>query len=161
MKISKKQLISDLNYLLYRLDIRYSINSGGCCLIASIVSELLKVYDIPFKLKIYDDRYLNKDTILEEILSRYENFESCDSCTGENTCYHYALETPYGEINLEMKGGMNLDIYKPIVIDGISPQDINWIYIEGNWNDEYDINNTSLIIKIIKLFFYDKTRRLD
>lgn len=161
MKISRKQLISDLNYLLYRLDKRYKINNGGCCLIAFMVAEILEKCNIPFKLKIYDDEEFNKEKITEEILSRTANYYLQDSCTGDNTRYHYTLITPYGEINSDMFDSINPYKDNSVIIDKAKAQDINWIYTEGNWNPEYETGNTSLIFKIIKLFFYDKARRLD
>nr|DAM35265.1 MAG TPA: hypothetical protein [Bacteriophage sp.] len=153
MKISKRQLISDLNYLLIRLDKKYSINSGGCCLIAFIIARLLKKVNIPFSLKIYSSWDLNESTISKEISSKIINYEEENSCTGENTCNHYSLLTPFGEINP--------DDGSSIIIKNVSYNDIQWIYKNGMWNDGFDLDNSKLIIKIIKLFFYDKARRLD
>lgn len=71
--MSKKELFKAINKKCLEFNNKYDINSGGCCYIAAVLSELLSKYNIPHSLIYYDnfgvhyaikvcDRYLNRDT---------------------------------------------------------------------------------------------------
>ena len=57
--MNKKELFKNLNQLCKDLDLKYDINSGGCCYVAAVIAEQLENYNISYKLIKYDVRGLH------------------------------------------------------------------------------------------------------
>ena len=54
--MNKKELFKNLNQLCRDLDLKYDVNSGGCCYVAAVIAEQLENYNISYKLIKYDVR---------------------------------------------------------------------------------------------------------
>lgn len=150
------ELKSSLNYLCEFLDKNYSINCGGCCLLAYLIAQHLDKLSVKYKLVIYDDCLKESDKITEEILRMSKKKDNCKSVIGDGTCFHYSLLIEgAGTINEYFNEDESEYKY---IIDKVHYRNIKWIYKHGSWNDLYDISNNDTVKGIINAFFkkYEK-----
>lgn len=135
----------------------YSINFGGCCFVAAEIAKHLDKLKIKYTLVVESNAGKNVVNIKEEIRSRVHNRCDSDSLTGSYTGNHYYIHiVGIGDIN---KAGRNLyPIYK---LDSITGNDIEWLYKNSNWNDEYDTEYNEAIKNYINSFFipYEKGQK--
>ena len=90
--MNKNELFTSLNELCRELDDKYSINSGGCCLIAAYLAEFLEKANIPFTVINYnkygchfairvEDRIINRcdysytEIIYDKFMSSKEHYD--------------------------------------------------------------------------------------
>lgn len=156
MRSNKVKFFNKLNSLCDFLDENYDINWGGCCFVAYAIAKQLDRYNIPYELYVYDKEYVKDQKLIsEEVRSNIQNYEDTNSVVGDYTCNHYFLKIlDYGFINQSEFTEEHL-MYK---IDEITYHDINWIYENGDWNDNYNDEYNNQIIEFINTLFkeYEK-----
>lgn len=139
-----------LNELCWRLNRKYSINSGGCCFVAYLIAFHLDRLGLRYKLLIFTREVKDDFGISSEVHSKVRNNSKKISIVGAGTCNHYALYLEGGgTINV---GGFDTLLNKYLIED-INSSNIKWIYRSGRWNPEYNIHNNRIIRKTFNAFF--------
>lgn len=129
-----EELTSKLNELFIFLDDVYYINSGGCCLIASYIAELLERDGIPFSVIVYD--------------CDAEDFNDID-CSH----FHYALRIAEPIIN-----PVGERYYSEYI--NVSSLILKEHYYMCDWNDAFNVLKGDFIKNEIESFYYDFTENL-
>lgn len=143
------KLQKSLNKLCETLNSLYSINSGGCCYVAYLISKWLDKFNIRYQLVIYN--YSKKDVlgISCEVQSMRVNKSPHSSVTRRYSCAHYCL--------LIIEGGYvnkgDVSGLKRHSISGITNKNIRWVYRTGCWNKMYDTRNNRVVKNMINSFF--------
>ena len=145
--MSIEKLIDNLNELFKFLDTTYYINSGGCCYVAYLIArEFDKRLITGYSLRIYNESYvLDKDKTLYNINNDRDDFP-----IHSETCTHYAIKYKNIIINSYYKEDSDVEY---IDIDNIDSELMKEIYDKGEWNSDYDINNSIYIERFIKIIF--------
>lgn len=152
------RLSKDINDLCKELDNKWSINTGGCCFVSSIIAKHLEKLKIKYKLVLYfyegDNGWNPPSWIKQGIKDRnVYRFPS-----GENTCSHYAIYIPKIKKFLNKPNRFSKSKYERMFINGINCSDLTWIYDTGEWNDIYNRSNNGPITKRLNSIFkkYEK-----
>ena len=142
-----ENLVEDLNVLCDRLDQDYNINFGGCCFVAYLIMKHFEKIGLHPTLIIESDcENIDQDDFLDCVHTRSGN------CQGlkDQTCYHYFIYIP--EINKYINSG---EIYEDYLYEfqGLSAKDVHWIYKTGDWNNNYNRKNSSMVGRKIAQVF--------
>ena len=128
------KLCHKLDYLFEFLHNVYSINSGGCCYVASVLAELFEKDDIDYSVIVYD--------------CEYAEFYDID-CSQ----YHYTLCVE--DYILNCQDFEEVDYAEYIDVDA---EDLLNHYKEcDDWNSLYDTYRNKYIKKLITNFYKDFT----
>lgn len=141
-------LIQELNILLENLDIKYDINSGGCCYVAYLVARNLEKLHIPY--------CLNIDCGCSKHLYSANSRETILAGNTGKSAEHYYIRCYNKDINIGITN--NSDYIVSISSRFLSSSNILKIYEEGSWNCLYNISNNKLIKNKIYEFFRKKCR---
>lgn len=143
------KLQESLNKLCETLNSLYSINSGGCCYVAYLISKWLDRFGIDYQLVIYDYKKRSTLGISYEVQNMRRGQSSCNSVSGSNSCEHYCLLIiGGGYVNRGDVTGL-----KQYSISGITNKNIRWIYRTGYWNKMYNTRNNRVVKNMINSFF--------
>lgn len=144
-------LCKSLNNLCNFLDKEYDVNNGGCCYLAYLLAAQLEKLQLKYKFIIYDIEDKDIEAIQHEVSNKSKNRRRDSSVTGANSCNHYCLYLENGgEVNKSSFNDANEFRY---VLENISSSNIRWIYRTGEWNEDYDPSNNTVIKDMIKSFF--------
>ena len=141
-------LIQQLNILLENLDIKYDINSGGCCYVAYLIARNLEKLHIPY--------CLNIDCGCSEHLYNANSRETILAGNTGESAEHYYIRCKNQNIN--MGNTSKTDYIVSISSRFLNSDSILKIYEEGSWNCHYDTKNNKLIKNKIYEFFRKKCR---
>lgn len=142
-------LKSSLKSLFNYLDTVFDINAGGCCFVSYVLAKRLESIGENFRLILYDEDNYLEDFDSSDIRRNIKNRDSKGCPTGNNTCWHYTLETnDLGIINPSDFLGE-----KHITIKGVSSGDLLWIYEKGEWNPSYNPEVNDIVEENINLIF--------
>ena len=141
-KYQRKKLRTDLSKLMNFLNRSYQINYGGCCWVTYCLAKNFERLNMEFRLVVYDDYPESPEETYLNIVERNENTFPC----GFNTAAHYTLKVRgLGLIN----GGEG----EFVTVEGISSEDIKWIYDTGDWNSDYNSRLNEEIKNLIDTVF--------
>lgn len=138
---NKKFISQRLNKLCKYLNDEYSINYGGCCLVAYLVADLLKRDNFKFKVLIWSDIEIPDD------------FKSIKYSQN-----HYAISLGRYNINV---GDCSKDksLHRHVYLD-IKPKELLAHYKHNRWNDCYNIKHNNLISKMLRMSYAEFTEGL-
>ena len=142
--MNDSQLIYRLNSLFKSLHEIYEINSGGCCYVAYLVAKELDKRNLPYALRIYNDRVLPKHECFRNI-----EFDHDDFPIHSKTANHYVIKYCNDIINPDD----DLEDAPCVDLDNIDADFIEDIYLKGDWNPTYNINNSIFVERFIKIIF--------
>jgi hypothetical protein len=139
--------LNKLEDLMQYLDDGFSINSGGCCLVAAIIAGHLDRLNIKYHVVGFHYRKFSNRYVYTNIKYNRNKFP-CRS----KTCEHYAIKVGDKIINRSGFDKVSWEVYN------IHSQDLNILYDNGYWNDEFDISDIGCVTKLINDFFrpYEK-----
>lgn len=131
-------LVTKLNELCYKLDKKYNINSGGCCLVAWIIARACENLNIRYKIKLYPD------DIIDSKISIRDAFRNGKM----GTFHHIALIIDNKSVN---------DPHCFLKYVEISYIKSSWLkkcyFSNTNWNKRFNSKNSILIEKKLIKFF--------
>lgn len=136
----KKELIKDINNIVFTHVVYHDLYHGGCCFSAGVIAQHLEEKKIPYKVICYKPSY-NKDKKLQSIAEKSECCHVTIEIDGEQIGDEYFTDDGYGldEIQLDM-----------------SSQELFDVYENNAWNSHYDTSNNKVfksdIDKVFSLF---------
>lgn len=151
------RLITDINEVCKKLDRKWDINSGGCCLVSAAIAEGLERFNIKYKVVLYYSRYRGPYGALE--VRKNIKTKDIDSFpNGDETGSHYTIYIP--SVNTILNSSYFKDdyYYRKTMVSKITCKDLQWIYNTGCWNDCYDTKHNISVRKKINSIFnkYEK-----
>lgn len=149
-KLNIHNLVKELNLLCSELQEQYSINHGGCCYLAYLISAELERFGVEYDLVVYDYYKRNRSCVEHEVINCNRNKKLEESITGKHTCDHYCLRIRgAGIVNLHNEDNGNNEY----IIPEVPSKNIKWLYKRGRWNMCYSTKNNKIVRKLVKEFF--------
>ena len=146
------ELTTELNKLCQKLDDKWGINSGGCCYIVYLLAQFFEEIHEPYLIKLFNRK---ADYTEEEALYNIVNKSNGFPCMYE-VASHYWIYLPKYNIEVNEGGFSEQDGYQLNV--PITPEQLLWIYNNGDWNTYYNPKHNNSVKKILTNVFkkYEK-----
>lgn len=146
------KLVYRLNRLCTQLDNDYYINEGGCCYVAYVIAKLMNRYNInDYYLSIVNTEPKEQLFVLDNIKRRKKKDDEDHLIIKDGTCNHYFITINNKKINGCGYFWKSPKLFRMNI--SINPNDILWIYHNGNWCDTYDKRNNLAVYNRIEYIF--------
>ena len=146
------RLATDINRICKKLDEKWDINSGGCCLVSAIIAEGLERLNIKYKVVLFYGSYIEPYGALE-VRKNIKTKDINSFPNGDETGSHYSIYIPSIRVFLNSDDYTGDRYYKKTIVGKVTHKDLQWIYETGCWNSCYDTRyNKSIRNKINSIF---------
>jgi len=149
--VDVNKLIYWLNRICKELDDEYCINEGGCCYVAYVIAKFLKKYNIEYYLSILNYEPKDPDMIIKNIQKRVKKAGEDQLIIKNGTCNHYFITIDDKKVNGCGYYWRSPKLFRMNI--SINPENILWIYHNGDWCSTYDKRNNLVVYNQIENIF--------
>lgn len=149
--VDVNKLIYWLNRICKELDDEYCINDGGCCYVAYVIAKFLKKYNIEYYLSILNYEPKDPDMIIKNIQKRVKKAGEDQLIIKNGTCNHYFITIDDKKVNGCGYYWRSPKLFRMNI--SINPENILWIYHNGDWCSTYDKRNNLVVYNQIENIF--------